>query len=105
MQFYQSARVRRVGFAELACSIKPQDRIQMLISSRNIVKMFKTKWLLLSAMILLASVNPESRKAHRIPPDAPMQPKSSEVPEGNPVVMQPGKYSAHFARKGKINLL
>ena len=96
------SRVRRVGFAELACSIKPQVLIQMLISPRNVVKMFKTKWLLLSAMILLASVNPESRKAHRIPPDVPMQPKSSEVPEGSPVVMKPGKYSAHFARKGGL---
>ena len=66
--------------------------------------MFKTKWLLLSVIILLASVNPESRKAHRIPPDAPMQPKSSEEPTGSPVEMKRGKYSSHFARKGRFEI-
>ena len=78
----------------------PKSSFKIPNSSENVVDMFKTKWLLLSVVILLASVNPESQKAHRIPPDAPMQPKTSEVPEGSPVTMNKGKCSAHFARKG-----
>ena len=60
----------------------------------------KLKWLLVTLAVLLAEVIPESRKAHRIPGDAPLQPKPKEQ-KGDAVTIRRGKYTAHFVREGK----
>ena len=71
-------------------------------SQHSIGKMLgcKLKWLVVTLAILLAEVFPESRKAHRIPSDAPLQPKPKEQ-KGDAVTIKQGKYTAHFVREGK----
>ena len=61
----------------------------------------KIKWLIVTIAVFLAEVFPESRKAQRIPSDAPLQPKSENEQKGEAVTIKKGKYTAHFAREGK----
>ena len=73
--------------------IKPQRSKDRTMSQLSINRMLgcKFKWLIVTVAILLAEVLPEIRKAHRIPPDAPLQPKAESDQKGDAVIMQKGQ--------------